>query len=179
MCIEDPERVHASVSRLVRRWVTKLERLEHVRRQSTLLMDLGQMEDQDLRQMAPEELLSLGAPRAARRDPTATKSSRCCASAAAAAPCPFLELGHDEVGVVALTLTLPLPLPLPLSLTLTLGTRAAGALHSCWPYLLWRILTLAILTMWQAPHLRRARRGRQEQSQRHTATRGGGRAGAQ
>ena len=121
MCIEDPERVHASVSRLVRRWVTKLERLEHVRRQSTLLMDLGQMEDQDLRQMAPEELLSLGAPRAARRDPTATKSSRCCASAAAAAPCPFLELGHDEVGVVALTLTLPLPLPLPLSLTLSLA----------------------------------------------------------
>ena len=59
MCIDDPEKVHASVSRLVRRWVAKLERLEHVRRQSTLFTELGQMEDRDSGQMAPEELLSL------------------------------------------------------------------------------------------------------------------------
>ena len=129
MCIEDPERVHASVSRLVKRWVTKLERLEHVRRQSTLLTDLGQMEDRDLGQMHPdylpldpEELLFLGAPKLARRDPMATKSSRS-ASAAAAAPCPFLELGHDEVSVVARELCRD---PLRPLLAVHLGSTAKG-----------------------------------------------------
>ena len=122
MCIEDPERVHASVSRLVRRWVTKLERLEHVRRQSTLFTELGQMEDRDFGQMAPEELLSLGAPEVARRDPRATKSSRS-ASAAAAAPCPFLELGHDEVSVVARELCRD---PLRPLLAVHLGSTAKG-----------------------------------------------------
>ena len=121
MCIK-PEKLHASVSKLVQRWVAKLERLEHVRRQSTLFTDLGQMEDGDLGQMAPEELLSLGAPKAARRDPTATKFSRS-ASAAAAAPCPFLELGHDEVGVVARELCRD---PLRPLLAVALGSTAKG-----------------------------------------------------
>lgn len=85
-------------------------------------MDLGQMEDGDLGQMAPEELLSLGAPNAARRDPTATKFSRS-ASAAAAAPCPFLELGHDEVGVVARELCRD---PLRPLLAVALGSAAKG-----------------------------------------------------